>query len=71
MKKSEKTSIYESIFHHMQYCMVSGNDDRIREILQIISDWSYSHRAGNGELTDKEIKRNVNKQIERMRGMLE
>jgi hypothetical protein len=66
MKKAEKIKIYESIFHHLQYCMVSGNDERIREILQVISDWSYAHRAGNGELTDSEIKRNINRQVTRM-----
>lgn len=66
MTTNEKMQTYENLFHHINYCMLTGNHETISEILQVISDWSYAHRAGNGELTDKEIEDNINEQLKRM-----
>ena len=58
----EKVEVYESLLHSMQACMVSGNKNRLENILLgAIWDWSYAHRSGNGELSDEEQAERVEK----------
>jgi len=50
----ERNKIYEAVFHKIQACSVGFQGDKIREIIGKICNWSYAHRVGNGELSDKE-----------------
>lgn len=51
----QKVEVYEDLLHSIQlYSEVTMNNDQIREVIRRICAWSYAHRSGNGELTEKE-----------------
>ena len=66
MTLKEKVRIYESVFHRISYCVTAMNDERIREIVTLIDAWSYAHRAGNGELSEKEQKAQILRALEKL-----
>ena len=39
---------------------ISGNNDGIRELVENADNFSYSHRVGNGELSDKKQQQVIN-----------
>jgi hypothetical protein len=41
--------------------MLSGNQKGIQKLLDNADRWSYSHRVGNGEYTEKQQQKIVNK----------
>jgi hypothetical protein len=60
-------SVLEGLMHRIQlYREVSLHPAKIVEILDAIGNWSYSHRRGNGELTDEQVKHNVDKAFARV-----
>ena len=66
MTKLERLKIYESFFHQINVYCITMNGDKIKEAISLIDSWGYSHRAGNGELTQIEQKRQVEHVIKRM-----
>jgi hypothetical protein len=56
--------IYESVFHKIQMCSVGFQGDKIREIVGKICDWSYAHRSGNGELSDREQQERIDSALD-------
>lgn len=63
----DKVEMYEGLLHDLHFCQVAMNEERIRELLKNISNWSYAHRVGNGELTPSEQSDRVNSAFERLR----
>ena len=41
-------------------CCISGNNNGIRELIENADNFSYSHRVGNGELSDKKQQQAIN-----------
>jgi hypothetical protein len=51
----EKVKMYEQLLHTIQmYREVTMDGDKVRQLLDNVGAWSYAHRQGNGELTDKQ-----------------
>jgi len=50
----EKIQQYEAFLHKINACIVSCNHKAISELIQNADNWSYAHRRGNGELTDRQ-----------------
>ena len=47
----EKVQAYESMMHTIQmYRSVTMDSPAINHLLDVICDWSYAHRRGNGEV---------------------
>lgn len=67
MDGMERLQIYEDFFHKMQYANIGCREDRIIEAVNIIFDWSYAHRQGNGEYTEEEQQAMIDRHIERMK----
>lgn len=67
MTKKDRLKIYESFFHNMQHASVIGNDRKIADGFNLIWDWSYSHRFGNGQLSNYEQKKCVERVISKMK----
>lgn len=67
MTKLERLKIYESFFHQINVYCITMNNDKIREAVGLIDSWSYAHRAGNGELSTSEQKRQVESVINKMK----
>lgn len=64
----DKIKVYEDLFHDIQlYKDVIMDYESLAKALDIICDWSYAHRAGNGELTDDEINNAIKRQFLRLK----
>jgi len=51
----EKIEMYEALLHKIQLCAeVAMDGEKTSQLIRNICRWSYSHRAGNGELTDEQ-----------------
>jgi hypothetical protein len=59
MTQKEKVKIYERLLHNISYAVTAGNNERVRELVSLIDSWSYAHRSGNGELSDREQRTRV------------
>jgi predicted ATP-grasp superfamily ATP-dependent carboligase len=56
----EKVAVYESMLHSIQmHAVVNMNPAAVQEMINRICAWSYAHRVGNGELSDKQIQERV------------
>lgn len=56
----EKILQYEEFLHKINACLISGNSEAIGELIQNADNWSYAHRRGNGEFTDKQQQTIIN-----------
>lgn len=64
----EKVAVYEHVFHQIQmYREVVMSHEKVVELLNIIGNWSYAHRCGNGELTDEEQQAGIDRQFDRLK----
>lgn len=54
MRQSEKVKLYETVFHRISMLHTAMNGELLREQISRICDWSYAHRMGNGELTQRQ-----------------
>jgi hypothetical protein len=59
----EKVQMYESFLHSLNMYMLCGSNYAISMLLQNADAWSYAHRCGDGELSEQEIEKNVNKKF--------
>lgn len=57
----QKVQQYEDFLHKINLMIVSGNGDGISELLDNADKWSYSFRNGNGELTEEEQQKLIDK----------
>jgi hypothetical protein len=56
----EKVKMYELFLHKINSFIVSCNNDGIKELVENADNWSYSHRVGNGEYSDREQQQIIN-----------
>ncbi len=52
--------MYELFLHKINSFIVSCNNDGIKELVENADNWSYSHRVGNGEYSDREQQQIIN-----------
>ena len=65
MTDERKIRGYEKILHLLSLYTLTGSD-KIRELLSAVDNWSYSHRIGNGELSDEEQQEVIDYAFERL-----
>lgn len=53
MTDKEKIKIYEDFLHKLNMYCVACNNDGINKLVENAYRWSYSHRMGNGELSEE------------------
>lgn len=57
----EKIKVYEQLLHDIQFHReVTMNHDAVVKLLDKIGAWSYSHRIGNGEHSEKDQQSIIN-----------
>jgi hypothetical protein len=64
MKKptnKQKIQMYEDFLHKINVAVVCGRGDIIQKLVDNADKWSYAHRVGNGDLTDKQQDKIVTK----------
>lgn len=59
--QKEKIKMYEDFLHAINMCVISCNDEGIRKLVKNADSWSYAHRVGNGELSEREQQEIINK----------
>ena len=57
----EKVAKYEEFLHAINMCVISGDNPGITRLVANADHWSYSHRVGNGELSEEEQQEIINK----------
>jgi hypothetical protein len=57
----QKVEMYERFLHQINLFMICSSDAGIKALLKNADNWSYAHRCGDGELSEKEIEKNINK----------
>jgi hypothetical protein len=68
MTQKEKIQIYESFFHQINlFYAVSMNSEKVQEALNLISDWSYTHRANVYDGNEKEREKRIEELVIKMR----
>jgi hypothetical protein len=71
MTNKKKIELYESILHRIQLLReVTMDATRLRELLDQIGNWSYSHRVGNGVLSERQQKNIINKNLKKMEDII-
>ena len=56
----EKVRQYEDFLHKINMFCTCGNSDGIRELIENADSFSYSHRVGNGELSERDQQKAIN-----------
>ena len=69
-KTKERIMVYEDMLHALHFAQVAMNPGRVGKLLDSISNWSYSHRMGNGELTDEEQQKLIEKAFHKMKELV-
>lgn len=64
MKK--KISQYEDFLHAINYAVTAGNNARVKQLVDNAFKWGYAHRCGNGEYTNEEQQRIIDKCAENL-----
>jgi hypothetical protein len=66
MNKNDRLRIYEKFFHRINLYCVSLNNEKVREAVSLIDSWSFAHRCGNGEFSEREQHKLVESAIQNM-----
>ncbi len=54
----EKVKVYEDLLHRIQLNReVTMDGEKVAMLLDRIGNWSYAHRQGNGEFSEREQRR--------------
>ena len=56
----EKVKMYESYLHKINMFIISGNTKGISELVRNADIWSYAHRVGNGEFSERKQQKAIN-----------
>jgi hypothetical protein len=56
----EKVQMYENFLHKINSFIICGEHEGIRELVKSADDWSYAHRVGNGEHSDRKQQQIIN-----------
>lgn len=56
----QKVEMYETFLHKINLFALSCNNDGIEQLVRNADNWSYSHRVGNGELSDRKQQQIIN-----------
>lgn len=49
----EKVQHYETFLHLLNAGVTAQNDAMVRKLVSNADNWSYAHRVGNGEISEK------------------
>lgn len=67
----EEQEVFHSIMHIASIASTCGRDDHLRRIIFAMDDWSYAHRRGNGEPTERQQQQMVNHAFWRLKDVVD
>lgn len=56
----EKVEVYEKFLHKISMCTLCCDNTGLKELISNADAWSYMHRYGNGEISQREQKILIN-----------
>jgi hypothetical protein len=56
----QKVEMYESFLHKINMFCTTPSNDGVRELVENADNWSYAHRVGNGEISDRKQQQLIN-----------
>ena len=63
-----ENEVFRRVFHHINtHASITMNQEKMQEIIGAICAWSYAHRQGNGELSDKEQQALIDRAFDRIK----
>ena len=57
----QKVEQYEQFLHDINMMLIVGNTEGIQRLINNADRWSYMHRVGNGELSEEEQQKLIDK----------
>jgi hypothetical protein len=57
----DKIKQYEEFLHNINLMLIFGSSERIKKLLENADNWSYAHRAGNGEMSEEDQQEYINR----------
>ena len=67
MTNKAKIRLYEDVFHKIQLLReVTMDSEKLSDLLNLLGDWSYSHRTGNGTLSKRQQNKLINQSLKRL-----
>lgn len=57
----EEAEVFHKIMHAANLMHITGKAEHFKKIVHAMDNWSYAHRVGNGENTDREQQQAINK----------
>lgn len=67
----EEQEVFHKIMHIANMMQICGKTDHFKKIVWAMDDWSYAHRVGNGEPTEKEQQKIVNRAFWRLKEIVD
>jgi hypothetical protein len=62
----EKVKMYEDFLHKLDLMQVCGDNESVKKLLVNASSFSYAHRVGNGEYSEREQQKIINAKFWRL-----
>lgn len=66
----EKVKVYEGLLHRIQMTAIAGNNEKMKDLVDVVCNWSYAHRSGNGELSEEEQAERVHCQFLKLKELV-
>lgn len=57
----QKVAQYEEFLHKINTMIICGDNKGLQKLIDNADSWSYAHRVGNGEYSEKEQQQIINK----------
>jgi hypothetical protein len=67
LTEKERFQITKTFLDYLALGLQVGNAKIVNGALAIIADWSYAHRVGNGENSDSQQQKIIDRQYQRMK----
>lgn len=65
----EKLAMYEGLLHDIQMYRFLVDDEKVGRLIDNICGWSYAHRSGNGELSESEQQKFIERAFSQLRAL--
>ena len=66
MTQRDRLRVYEKFMHQMSIYVTAMHSEKIKQGVQLIDNWSYAHRCGNGEYSERQQRKIVEDVIRKM-----
>lgn len=57
----QKVEQYEKFLHNINMMLIASNSKGVQKLIDHADSWSYSHRVGNGEITEEQQQELINR----------